>query len=186
MFSTVIGYLQKDETLIGILQVTAASIALALFSQVALPLPFTPVPLSLQTLALFMIALMLGSKKGSTAVILYLTQGTIGLPVFSGGTIDPLWFMGPRAGYLIGFVVAAWLIGRFMESKKEPSLAYTFFALTVGQGALLFIGTLWLAFFVGLSNTLYMGVFPFLVGAALKISFAALSYKSISKYRVLG
>ena len=80
-----------ENWVIPAIQVFSGSILLALIAQVAIPLPFTPVPLSLQTFAVFMLALTLGSKKGTAAVVTYLIQGTLGFPVFAGGLFPWRW-----------------------------------------------------------------------------------------------
>lgn len=164
------------------LQVMAASIALALFAQVAIWLPFTPVPITLQSMAIFLLALTMGPKKSSLAVIAYLAQGSLGLPVFAGGLVNPLWFLGPRVGYFLGFVVAAWLIGYLAQIKKERTLIETFLILFLGEAVLLTLGSIGLSFFVGLPNAIGMGVLPFLVGDAVKITLAALSLKPLNRW----
>lgn len=180
MLNTQVGYGIKHEAAITAAQVLAASIGLALMAQVAIPLPFTPVPLSLQTVAIFFIALTLGPKKGSAAVLVYLLQGTLGLPVFTGGFSNALWFIGPRAGYLIGFVIAVWLIGTLVETQKERTFLRTFLALAAGEGVILLLGAVWLTLFVGFPNTIYMGIYPFLMGDALKILLVTFSGKMVN------
>ncbi|MCB1113811.1 MAG: biotin transporter BioY [Chlamydiia bacterium] len=156
------------------IQVFSGSVLLALISQVAIPLPFTPVPLSLQTFTIFMLAMTLGSKKGTASVLTYLAQGTIGLPVFAGGLSNPAWIMGPRGGYLIGFALAAWVVGKLYESCSNKSLKNTLLILFAGEAMILIPGALWLAAFVGYSNAFSLGVAPFLAGGALKIIAASL------------
>lgn len=174
--------LEKNETwLFAVMQVVGASIALALFAQVAIPLPFTPVPLSLQTLALFFIALTLGSKKASCAVVAYLAQGSLGLPVFAGGLVNPTWFMGPRAGYLLGFVLAAWVVGYLSEENQRKSFFKTLLILSFGEALILIPGTLWLGFFVGITNAIGLGALPFLFGDFLKILIVALAMKPVKQ-----
>lgn len=170
-----------EKWVIPAIQVISASILLALVSQISIPLPFSPVPLSLQTLGIFLIALTLGSKKGTAAVLTYLAQGTMGLPVFAGGLINPLWYMGPRAGYLVGFAIAAWLIGRLCEQKKERSLIQTILILTMGEAAILIPGVVWLSLFVGMPNAVGLGAVPFLPGDFIKIIVSATSLPFLNR-----
>lgn len=166
-----------ERWVIPAVQVISGSILLALVAQLSIPLPFTPVPISLQTFAIFLLALTLGSKKGTASVIAYLVQGTLGLPVFAGGLANTAWLMGPRAGYLIGFVLAAWIVGKLVENKPERSLLYTLGALLVGELAILVPGALWLAAFVGYGNAFALGVAPFLIGDMIKLVAAAFAFK---------
>lgn len=171
----------KDAYLASCIQVLTGSILLALSAQVSLPLPFTPVPLSLQTFALFIMAMTLGSKKASLAVILYLVQGSVGLPVFAGGTVNPMWLIGPKAGYLIGFVLAAYLIGKLAEANRERSLFETALILLMGELTILGCGSAWLSLFVGASNAINAGILPFIAGDFVKIVAAALSFRPLTR-----
>jgi len=84
----------------------AGSILLAFLSQFSIPLPFTPVPVTLQTLGVFLLAGLLGPTKGFWSVLFYLVEGSIGLPVFAGGLAKPLWFISSTAGFLFAFLPA--------------------------------------------------------------------------------
>lgn len=168
-----ITYQKRTDTWVkSTLQVLGASILLALVSQIAIPLPFTPIFISMQTLAVFMIGLTLGSKKAPAAVVAYLAQGTLGLPVFAGAIAKPLWFMAPGAGYLMGFIAAAWIIGKLSE-QKEHSFSKTVAFLVLAEASILVPGSLWLSYFVGFSNAISLGVVPFLVGDILKLATVA-------------
>ena len=94
------------------------SLFLALMAQIAVPLPFTPVPLTLQTLAVFLLGGILGPKRALFALVAYLVEGTSGLPVFTGGAIRPLWFLGLHAGYLFAFPLAAYAVGMLTEKNR--------------------------------------------------------------------
>src|SRR5262245_5158687 len=98
--------------------VLLGSIFLALMSQLAVHLPYTTVPFTMQTLGVFLLGGILGSKQGALSVLTYLAQGTVGLPVFAGGVANPRWFCDPKAGYLISFTLAAFLIGKAIEKTK--------------------------------------------------------------------
>lgn len=170
-----------EKAVIPAIQIFTGSILLALAAQVTIPLPFTPVPLSLQTFFVFLLALTLGSKKGTLAILTYLAQGTLGFPVFAGGLANSAWLMGPRAGYLIGFVIAGWVVGKLAEKNPERSFLSTISILCLGEAAILIPGALWLSAFVGLPNMMALGVTPFLAGDMLKIIGAALSLAPLNK-----
>ncbi len=153
------------------LSVVAGSLFLALMSQLSLYLWFTPVPLSMQTLAVLMLGAVLGPKRGSLAVIAYLTEASLGLPFFAGGAAGLATLLGPKGGYLLGFILSAFLVGFLLEGKK--GYLRTLAALSVGTLVILASGALWLSFYVGGHNALAMGVYPFLVGDLLKVGAAA-------------
>lgn len=164
---------------IPVLQVLAGSLFLSLMAQVAVPLPFTPVPVSLQTFAVALLAITLGSKKAPIAVMLYLVQATMGFPVLAMGAANPLWMVGPKAGYLLGFVLSSFVVGKLLERKASHSLGKAWLVLSLNEIITLCLGACWLSAFVGWPNTLAMGVIPFIPGALLKISAASLAVKPI-------
>ena len=96
--------------------VAGFSLVIALGAQIAIPLPFTPVPVTLQTLAVLLAGCTLGKGRGALAVIVYIVEGCAGLPVFSGGTGGIVHLLGPTGGYLVGFVAAAYLVGLLAET----------------------------------------------------------------------
>lgn len=162
---------------LSLLQVLAGSILLALTAQVAVPLPFTPVPVSLQTFGVALLAITLGSRKAPLAVLAYLAQASMGLPVLAAGRVNPAWLFGPNAGYLIGFVVASFVVGKLLEKSPKASFGKNWLTLSLNEITILAVGSVWLSFFVGWENSLAMGVIPFLPGALLKITMAASARK---------
>lgn len=84
---------------------------IAVLSFISIPLPFSPVPITLQTLGVMLSGLLLGPQLGSISVGLYLIAGTLGLPIFAGGAAGIGVLMGPSGGYLLGFLPGAWMIG---------------------------------------------------------------------------
>jgi biotin transport system substrate-specific component len=150
---------------------------LTLLSQVSLPLPFTPIPLTLQTLAVFLLGGLLGRRLAAYSVLAYLMEGSLCLPVFAGGAVQPLWFLGPKAGFLLSFLPAAYLIGAVVENRPSLSLFSIMLSMAAGQCVISGIGMLWLSFYVGLPQAFWLGVFPFLSGAAIKIGIASLSIR---------
>lgn len=150
-------------------QVLGASGLMALCSQIKIALPFTPVPLTLQTLAVLLIGASLGSRKGALVILLYFSQILMGLPVLSGGASDPLVFFGPKGGYVLGWCLQAFLMGWCVEklswSKPINLMIGGILACSVQMG----LGILLLAQFVGWESVWVMGLFPFLPGEILKI-----------------
>lgn len=151
------------------------SVFLALLSQLAIPLPFTPIPMTLQTFGLFVLAGTLGGKRAFYSVLAYLAQGTLGLPVFAGGIVAQAWFLTAKGGFLISFPIAAFTMGKMME--KRQSLLGILFSLTVGQIIIFTLGMLWLSFFMGISNAFLLGVVPFLPSIIAKTAIATPALK---------
>ena len=120
----------KTSFLNNALLVIAGSILIALTAQVSIPLPFTPVPVTGQTFGVLVVGMALGSRRGALAVIAYLMEGAMGAPVFAGGTGGAPILAGPTAGYLFGFVPAAFVTGYLAEKWLgwEPDFNSTFYA----------------------------------------------------------
>jgi|HubBroStandDraft_6_1064221.scaffolds.fasta_scaffold876748_2 biotin transport system substrate-specific component len=166
----------------SLLQVFGASLFLALCTQITIPLFFSPVPISLQTFAVLMIGGMLGPKKGAASVLLYLVEGSLGLPFFVQGKAGILTFLGPTGGYLVGFVVQAYLVGWFLQQKSNLTsgklLAVLLFSCLIQMS----LGVLWLSHLVGWSRVWIMGFYPFVPGEILKSVAAAKSLALLKKY----
>lgn len=150
----------------------AGGIGLALLSQVAIPLPWTPIPVTLQTLGVFLLGGLLGSQRGFYSVLAYLIQGCWGLPVFAGGVSNPLWICGLQAGFLISFLGAAYLIGKILEESPYRFLPLVL-GLVLGQLLMWGIGGLWMACYVGFKKAFLWGILPFFTGAVFKITVGA-------------
>ena len=149
--------------------VISASCLLAISAQFTFNLPFSPVPVTGQTLAVLLIGSLLGKNRGAAAVGLYLLQGAAGLPVFAGGKSGFITLVGPTGGYLIGFIAAAYIVGILAELRYDKSLAYTGFSLLIGSLVIYIFGLFWLVQFVGESSALQLGLYPFLIGDFVKI-----------------
>lgn len=145
---------------------------------VRIPLLFTPVPLTLQTFFVLLSGALLGSKLGFTSQAVYLLLGLSGLPLFTGGFAGALYFAGPTAGYLAGFLFAALISGKLI--KKDDCWGKVFAKFMLADAVLLASGMLWLKLSLGLSltNALFLGVIPFVIGDLLKIAAATSVYKS--------
>lgn len=157
----------------NLLLVLSASLLIAVSAQFAFQLPFSPVPVTGQTLTVLLIGALLGRNRGSAAVGLYLLEGASGLPVFAGGKAGLAVLWGPTGGYLIGFAAAAYLVGWLVEQgwDRNPSTAAG--SMILGSGLIYLFGLAWLGTLIGFQNALPLGLYPFLVGDLVKIILAA-------------
>ncbi|HDQ73164.1 MAG TPA: biotin transporter BioY [Chloroflexi bacterium] len=147
---------------------------MALLAHIEIPL--WPVPITGQTFGVLLIGAMLGSRRGALAVMAYLVQGALGLPVFApGGAPGLSRFAGPTGGYLLGFVIAAFVVGWLSERGWDRKVATAALAMLAGNVAIYLFGLPWLARFVGWQAVLSTGLFPFILGDLLKIGLAALT-----------
>ena len=158
------------------------SIALAISSKVKIP--FYPVPMTMQTLVVIMIGAAFGWKLGLATVSLYLFEGIIGLPVFSGtpekGT-GLVYFTGPTMGYLIGFLVAVYFAGKFNYSKN---LITNFLKLTFATSFIYLLGMAWLGSLIGWDKPIFkLGAQPFLLAELFKILIATFAISKIIKIK---
>jgi biotin transport system substrate-specific component len=158
-----------------VLLVLAGSVLTALSAQVAIPLPFSPVPVTGQTFAVLLVGAVLGSRLGAWSMLAYLVEGAAGLPVFAGGHGTLLWMIGPTGGYLAGFVVAAYATGWLCERGWDRRLPTALVAMLIGNVLIYALGLPWLAHFVGASKVVALGLAPFIVGDAAKIVLAGLT-----------
>ena len=159
--------------------ILGASVIIALFAPVSIPLPFTPVPLATQIHVILLLSCILGAKRASLAVLAFLFQGAIGLPVFAGGAAGILNLAGPRGGYLLSYVIAAFITGLIMERSSNRTPVRAFAAMGVGNLIVYMIGLPWLSRFVGWENAFLLGMAPFLIGDALKLVVATRSLKGL-------
>jgi len=156
-----------------LLLVLAGSALIALSAWVAIPLPFSPVPVTAQTLAVLFVGSALGARRGAAAALAYLAEGSSGLPVFAGGSSGIHVLVGPTGGYLAGFVLGAYLCGALAERGFDRSPVTTVTSMALGNVGILLPGLLWLSRFVGPDHVLRLGLFPFIPGDLVKIALAA-------------
>jgi biotin transport system substrate-specific component len=157
--------LTKSAVLIaGLVGLTAIS------AQIAVPLPFTPVPLTLQTFAVLAGAAALGAERAVIAQVSYIVLALAGLPILAGGASGATKVMGATGGYLLGFVVASYLVGKIAERGATVKVRSTVLAYAIGTLVIYSLGALWLAQFTGqgLVWAIVNGVVPFLIGDAIK------------------
>jgi len=162
----------------AVLFVTALTAAAA---QVSIPLPFTPVPFTLQPMVVLLGGAALGSRLGMSSQVLYLFLGIAGLPVFAASPILPQGFarlLGPTGGYLLSYPLAAFAAGWLAERSFDRRYLTSLVAMTVGLSIVFGCGVAWLAWFaqpasVGLSAALRTGLVPFLLADGIKLALAA-------------
>ena len=160
------------------------SIILAVSSKIKIP--FYPVPMTMQTLVVLIIGVAFGWKLGLATISLYLFEGIIGLPVFSGSPekgIGLVYFTGPTMGYLIGFLVAAYISGKFVY---DNNLAKTFFKLFFATSFIYILGIIWLGSLIGWDKPVFqLGAQPFLLAELFKILIATFAINQIKKIKKL-
>ena len=152
--------------------VITASVLVALSAQIVIPLPFTPVPVTAQTLAVLLVGAVLGSARGALAILTYLAEGAVGLPVFAGGKAGLVWLAGPTGGYLFGFVIAAFVTGYLAERRWDRNIVTSFLAMSIGNVIIFAFGLLILASYVGFDKVLALGFYPFWIGDIVKLALA--------------
>ncbi|HHS97272.1 MAG TPA: biotin transporter BioY [Chloroflexi bacterium] len=175
---------RRHALLYDLFLILGSSLLIGLGAQVAIPLPFSPVPVTGQTLAVLLTGAMLGSRRGSLAVLFYLAEGLAGLPVFAGGTAGIGHLLGPTGGYLLGFVAAAFVTGWLAERGWDRKWWTTLLAMLIGNGVLYAFGLSWLSTFVGGRAAFGLGMLPFIPGDLIKAVVAATLLPS--GWRVIG
>lgn len=148
--------------------VLGGTLFLTIAAFVAVPLPFTPVPVSLATFAVLATGASLGPLRGALSAGVYLLMGALGAPVFAGGQSGVLL---PTLGYVIGYVLAAAVVGGFARRGADRRVGPTLALAAAGSAIVYLCGAPWLAASLGidLGQALQLGVVPFLIGDALKI-----------------
>jgi biotin transport system substrate-specific component len=148
-------------------------------AQVSIPLPFTPVPFTLQPMIVLLGAAALGSRLGASAQVLYLTLGILGMPVFAASPVLPQGvarLLGPTGGYLMSYPLAAFVAGFLAEHGFDRRYITSVAAMGAGLAIIFCFGVLWLAFGVphaGLSSAVASGLVPFLPADIVKVFLAA-------------
>jgi len=137
---------------------------IAVSAQFRVHLPFSPVPITAQTLTVLLAGGLLGTKRGYLAILVYLLLGSLGWLPFAGGSL-----LGPTGGYLIGFVAAAFFVGTFTSLGWTKRWWSTLIVLCLGNSIIYLFGIAWLSFFVGWRSVLSLGLYPFIVGDVLKL-----------------
>jgi biotin transport system substrate-specific component len=162
----------KENIFLDTVLIILGSFFVAICSQVAYYLPFSPVPITGQTFAVLLTGAVLGSRRGGLSLSLYVLEGILGLPVFAAGTSGIAVLLGPTFGYLIGFILAGILVGLLAEKGFDRHWYTMIIAFCVGQAVIYFFGVLRLSMFVGMKRVFELGVTPFLIGDVIKAGLA--------------
>ena len=160
------------------------TIVLAISSKIKIP--FYPVPMTMQTLVILMIGIGFGWKLGMATVTLYLFEGIIGLPVFSGTPekgLGLIYFTGPTMGYLIGFLFAVFFAGKF---NYDNNIIKNFLKLSIATSFIYLLGLVWLGKIIGWDKPIFeLGAQPFLLAELFKILLATFAVNQIKKIKKL-
>ena len=168
------GVLSIDTKTANIFSIFLGSLLIAVLAQISIPVPFSPVPITGQTIGVVLLGGLLGARRGTMAVLAYLMEGAMGFPVFANMQAGAHVLVGPTAGYLWGFVLAAFLIGYLAENGLTIKPVSSFLSCFAATTLILILGTLYLAMFkLGFNEALIMGLYPFLVGDVVKSALCA-------------
>jgi len=151
--------------------VVAAALLTAACAQISIPVPGSPVPVTGQTFAVLLTGAALGSNRGAAGQALYVLLGLVGLPFYSEGASGPDVVFGATGGYLLGFIVAGWAVGRLAERRLDRSPRTALPVFGVGQLIIYALGVPWLAVSADLTpvEAIEKGFLPFIVGGIVKM-----------------
>ncbi len=176
------GILSINDKTANIFFVLIGSLLIGILAQISIPIPFSPVPITGQTIGVVLVGALLGSKKGILSVLCYLMEGAMGIPIFAQMKAGAHVLVGPTAGYLWGFIIAAFLIGYLAENGFTSKPLNSFLSCFAATTLILIFGTLYLAAFkIGINDALLIGFYPFLVGDVIKSAICAALITSIRK-----
>jgi len=172
-------YILRDKSFIitaiyNIILISGGVFLLWLSALIKIPLAFSPVPITGQTLVVLLLGVLYGSTRGALTTAVYLVVGLLGLPVFQGGNSGVLYFLGATGGYLIGFIAAAYVTGYLIENGFYKKFWLTFLAMCLGNIVIYVFGLTWLSFYVGTDKCFWFGMFPFIPGDLIKIMIATM------------
>lgn len=166
----------RGSAVTNVLLVVGASAIIALAAQIAVTVPLTPVPMTLQPVAVLLAGVVLGSKRGAAAATLYLLEGASGMPVFSQAHGGALWLIGPTAGYLWSYPLAAFVAGFFSERDWARSGMFAALAFIYAGGFC------WLALQTSPAVAWAAGVEPFVIADLVKVAVAALALTAVTRF----
>ena len=171
---------KEKETFKNILLVLGGVAFLSIMSQVLIPLPYTPVPISLGTFGVTLMALLYGRKQGTATILSYVAAGSLGAPIFAGGKAGSLF--SPTGGYILGYIVATIILGYLADRGVTKSYVKTILSLLLSSAIILTLGALVLSLFMPGKNAFMIGVLPFLPGDALKSTTVTLLLPTLWKF----
>lgn len=161
---------------VTIVLVVGFALLTAAAAQVTVPLPFTPVPITGQTFAVLLSGAALGSTAGAGSQLLYVLLGAIGLPFYADGASGLSVVQGATGGYLVGFIVAAAVVGKLCERRQDRTVSTAIPLFLLGNVVIYLVGVPWLANHLGVSGVeaIALGLAPFVVGDLAKVAAAGL------------
>ena len=171
---------KEKELLKNILLVLSGVIFLSVMSQVVIPLPFTPVPISLGTFGVTLMALLYGRKLGTATILSYVIAGSLGAPIFAGFKAGSIF--SPTGGYILGYIVSAIILGYLSDKGVTNSYLKTILSLMLSSTIILTLGAFVLSLFMPGKNAFMIGVLPFLPGDAIKSTAVTLLLPSLWKF----
>jgi biotin transport system substrate-specific component len=153
----------------------------AVMAQISIPVGFIPVPITGQTLAVMLAGALLGARLGAFSQLIYILLGAVGLPVFAQGRAGLGVLLGPTGGFLFGFILGAYTIGKLLERRPKPSLSYLLFAIATGGIAVIYLpGVLQLSVVTGMVLPAALGaMWPFIPGDILKVIVSAVIVRAM-------
>jgi len=157
---------QKNSHVLMLCQIFLGSLFLVMCSKMRIPL--YPVPITMQTFGVFLLAIMQGGKRAFCSTLLYLLFASLGLPVLATTASVSLWWVGPSAGYLISFPIAAFVIGKMVDSFPQPSSFQLALSILVSSSIVYFLGVLGLMRMMNFEQSLSVGLIPFLPMCVIK------------------
>ncbi len=172
--AVVIDRLVRGRAAVNMLLVVGASMLIAIAAQIAIPLPFTPVPLTMQPLAVIFVGVALGSTRGAAAAALYLLEGFSGLPVFAQGHGGAMWMFAATAGYLYSYPLAAWVAGKISERGWGSTIVRSIGGMLLALGVIYLGGWSWLAILTDPRTAFASGIAPFIVADIVKVAIGAM------------
>ena len=171
---------KEKEFLKSIFLVLSGVIFLSIRSQLIIPLYFTPVPISLGSFGVILMALLYGRKLGTATVLSYVAAGSLGAPIFAGFKAGSLF--SPTGGYILGYIAATVILGFLSDKGVAKSYVKTFLSLLLVSVIIFILGALVLMLFVPIKNVFMAGVLPFIPGDMLKVVAATLLFPRLWKF----
>jgi biotin transport system substrate-specific component len=165
--------LMLDRVEVSLLTIIGASLLIAIAAQIAFPIPFSPVPLTMQPLAVLLVGVTLGSRRGAAAAALYLLEGASGLPFFAQGHGGAFWLTAATAGYLWSYPIAAFVAGWFSERGWGSTTLRAIAGMLAALAIIYAGGYSWLAILTGPRAALSLGILPFVITDIVKVALGA-------------
>ena len=167
----------------NVIGIFLGSLLIAMLAQISIHIPFSPVPITGQTIGVLLVGGILGSRKGLLSVATYISEGALGLPVFAEMSAGLPVLLGPTGGYIISFIPAVLFIGYLTERNFTKNIIPSFISCILATFLILVIGTLFLSLFFGLKDSFMMGFYPFIFVGIMKSFISAITittYKKLS------